>query len=173
MSCLKRFVRIRVPWVRFRNAAASLGVLAILLTPLTFTRAQQGKPMVPNLAGFADPNGVVRTYSENGDIDLTGPFFQSLGTNGRSCGTCHQPSDAMSVAAAHVQTRFDQSQGLDPIFRTVDGSNCDHNIDVSTLAGRASAYSLLRTRGVIRVALDIPATRDFDIISVSNPYGCN
>jgi len=129
--------------------------------------------MVPNLAGFADPNGVVRTYSEDGDIDLTGPFFQSLGTNGRSCGTCHQPSDAMSVAAAHVQTRFDQSQGLDPIFRTVDGSNCDHNIDVSTLAGRASAYSLLRTRGVIRVALDIPATRDFDIVSVSNPYGCN
>jgi len=172
MSCLNGFIPTRLPAVKIRNAAVSLGVSAILLTPLTFTHAQQGKPMVPNLAGFPDPSGVVRTYSEDGDIDLTGPFFQSLGTNGRSCGTCHQPSDAMSVAAAHVQTRFDQSQGLDPIFRTNDGSNCDHNIDVSTLAGRSAAYSLLRTRGVIRVALDVPATRDFDIVSVSNPYGC-
>jgi len=129
--------------------------------------------MVPNLAGFPDPSGVVRTYSENGDIDLTGPFFQSLGSNGRSCGSCHQPSDAMSIAAVHVQTRFDQSQGLDPIFRTNDGSNCDHSIDVSTLPGRAAAYSLLRTRGMIRVALDMPAARDFDVVSVSNPYGCS
>jgi cytochrome c peroxidase len=173
MNCLKKFNVTGLPSVKLRHAAGSLGVFAILLTPLTFTRAQQGKPVVPNLAGFPDSSGVIRTYSENGDIDLTGPFFQSLGTNGRNCGSCHQPSDAMSVAAMHVQTRFDQSQGLDPIFRTVDGSNCDHNIDVSTLAGRAAAYSLLRTRGVIRIALDVPATRDFDIVSVSNPYGCS
>lgn len=172
MKCLKKFIARDLPKAKFRKAA-SLGVLAILLTPLTFTHAQQGKPLVPNLTGFPDPSGVVRTYSENGDIDLTGPFFQSLGTNGRSCGTCHQPGDAMSVAAVHVQTRFDQSHGLDPIFRTNDGSNCDHNIDVSTLAGRAAAYSLLRTRGVFRVALDVPATRDFDVVSVSNAYGCS
>ena len=156
-----------------RNAIVSLLVSAILLTPINFTRAQQGKPSVPNLAGFPDPSGVVRTYSQNGDIDLTGPFFQSLGTNGRSCGTCHQPGDAMSVAAEHVQGRFDASAGLDPIFRTNDGSNCDHNIDVTTLAGRAAAFSLLRTRGLIRIALDVPVTRDFDVVSVTNPYGCS
>ncbi|MCU1336177.1 MAG: hypothetical protein JWO19_1758, partial [Bryobacterales bacterium] len=104
---------------RLRNAIVSLLVLAIVLIPIT--RAQQGKPLVPNLAGFPDPSGVVRTFSQNGDIDLTSPFFQSLGTNGRSCGTCHQPSDAMSVSAAHVQARFDSSSGLDPIFRTNDG----------------------------------------------------
>jgi cytochrome c peroxidase len=153
--------------------AATLAVLACLSLPLTLVGGRDSTSSVPNLAGFPDPAGVVRTYSENGDIDLTGPFFQSLGANGRSCGTCHQPSDAMTVAAVHVQTRFDQSQGLDPIFRTNDGSNCDHNIDVSTLAGRAAAYSLLRTRGVIRIALDVPAVRDFDVVSVSNPYGCS
>jgi hypothetical protein len=79
----------------------------------------------------------------------------------------------MTISAAHVQARFDQSEGLDPIFRTNDGSNCDHNIDVSTLAGRSAAYSLLRTRGLIRIALAVPATRDFDVVSVTNPYGCN
>ena len=88
-----------------------------------------------------------------GGIDLTGPFFQSLGTNGRACATCHQPSDGMSVSAANVELRFLLTQGTDPIFRTVDGSNCNHNIDVSTVEGRYAAYSLLRTRGLIRIAI--------------------
>jgi cytochrome c peroxidase len=156
-----------------RNAAASLTLLVILLAPLAYMHGQQGKPIVPNLAGFPDPGGVVRTFNQNGGIDMTGPFFQSLGTNGRSCSTCHQPSDAMTVSAAHVQGRFDSSQGLDPIFRTNDGSNCDHDIDVSTVAGRSAAYSLLRTRGLIRVALSVPEGADYYIAGVSNPYKCS
>lgn len=158
---------------KLRHIGISLITLATLLVPISLTRGEAGRSGIPNLAGFPDPAGVLRTYNQNGDIDLTGPFFQSLGTNGRSCGTCHQPSDAMSVSAAHVQARFDASQGLDPIFRTVDGSNCDHGIDTSTVAGRSVAYSLLRTRGLIRVALPVPSTRDFEVTSVSNPYGCS
>ncbi len=157
---------------RLRNGAIVIGVLIPFVLPGIFTRAQQGAPQIPNLAGFPDPTGVIRTFSQSGGIDLTNPFFQSLGTNGRSCGTCHLPSDAMGLSAAHVQMRFDQSQGLDPLFRTNDGSNCDHNIDVATVAGRRAAYSLLRTRGLIRVALEVPAVRDFDVITVQNPYGC-
>jgi cytochrome c peroxidase len=155
-----------------RNGLISVLILVFISMPVTFVRAQQARPGIPNLAGFPDPSGVVRTFAHSGSIDLTGPFFQSLGTNGRSCGTCHQPGDAMSIAAAHVQARFELTAGLDPIFRTNDGSNCDHNIDVSTLAGRRDAYSLLRTRGLIRVALPVPQTRDFDVIHVSNQYGC-
>jgi cytochrome c peroxidase len=129
---------------------------------------------IPNGTFFANPTGASETYSTTGGgIDLTGPFFQSLGTNGRSCASCHQPSDAMSVAAANVQQRFNSTQGLDPIFRTNDGSNCNHNIDVSTLAGRSAAYSLLRTRGLIRIAIGVPANTDYQVVSVSNPYGCN
>jgi hypothetical protein len=79
----------------------------------------------------------------------------------------------MSVAATNVQQRFVQTQGLDPIFRTVDGSNCNHNIDVSTLAGRSAAYSLLRTRGLIRIAIGVPAGADYYVQSVNNSYGCN
>jgi hypothetical protein len=34
---------------------------------------------------FQNPNGASQTYSTNGrGIDLKGPFFQSMGTNGRS-----------------------------------------------------------------------------------------
>ena len=173
MNWSKRLAAMLGSSSQLRNGTGSIAILVLLLMPMTFIHAQQGKPGIPDLAGFPDPSGVVRTFSRSGDIDLTGPFFQSLGTNGRSCGSCHQPSDAMGVSAAHVQARFDFTLGLDPIFRTNDGSNCDHNIDVSTMAGRSAAYSLLRTRGLIRVALEAPASRDFDVVNVNNPYGCS
>lgn len=128
---------------------------------------------IPNGMHFPDPGGTSSTYSSAGSIDETGPFFQSLGTNGRTCATCHQPSDGMTVSADHVQQRFDASDGLDPIFRTNDGSNCNHSIDVSTLEGRRSAYSLLRTRGLIRIAINVPANADFDVVHVDNPYACS
>ncbi len=129
---------------------------------------------IPNGLFFPNPNGASQTYSANGGgIDETGPFFQNMGTNGRTCGTCHQPSDGMSVSAADVDLRFFLTQGTDPIFRTVDGSNCDHNIDVSTLEGRRAAYSLLRTRGLIRIALAVPANANYVVTNVSNPYGCS
>jgi hypothetical protein len=156
-----------------KNLAAAGAAFAILLLPSGLMRGDQGSPVIPNSVSFPNAAGSVRTVSMNGGIDLTQPFFQSLGTNGRSCGTCHQPSDAMSVSASHVELRFRLSQGMDPIFRTNDGSNCDHDIDISTLEGRRQAYSLLRTRGLIRIALDVPESRDFEVMSVSNPYGCN
>ena len=137
-----------------------------------FLPAQQSQSSIPNMAGFRNFAGTVRTFSQSGDIDLNNPFFQSLGTNGRSCATCHRPDDGMSISAAHVQARFDQSDGLDPIFLTNDGSNCDHEVDVSSPEGRAAAYSLLRTRGLLRIALALPANRDFEVTSVRNPYGC-
>jgi hypothetical protein len=130
--------------------------------------------LIPNGFLFPNPNGASQTASANGrGIDLTGPFFQSLGSNGRSCATCHQPGDGMSVSATDVDLRFLFTQGKDPIFRTVDGSNCDHNIDVSTVEGRRAAYSLLRTRGLLRIALAVPANANYQVMNVSNPYGCN
>ena len=54
--------------------------------------------VIPNLFPFFDPTGVVSTYG-GGPIREDGPFFQSLGTNGCSCGTCHQASDAMGLAS--------------------------------------------------------------------------
>ncbi len=33
--------------------------------------------------------------------------------------------------------------------------------------------SLLRTRGLIRIAIAVPANADYRVVSVNNPYGCN
>jgi len=151
------------------------GIFLAVSTLLVIATANgQQITLIPNGTFFGNPSGASETYSTTGGgIDETGPFFQSLGTNGRSCATCHQPSDGMSISAANVQQRFLQTEGLDPIFRTVDGSNCNHGIDVSTLAGREGAYSLLRTRGLIRVAIAVPLNADYKIMSVNNLYGCN
>lgn len=162
---------------RYRRAFFSAVLLAVaLLTAIVAVSGEQIPfiTFIPNGVFFLNSNGASQTYSTaNGGIDMTGPFFQSLGTNGRSCASCHQPSDGMSVSATNVRLRFLLTQGTDPIFRTVDGSNCNHSIDVSTLEGREEAYSLLRTRGLIRIAIGVPANADYYIKSVNNPYGCN
>jgi hypothetical protein len=54
-------------------------VMGGLLTGL----AASGQSL-PNLFPFPNASGLVETRNAgNGPIDLTGPFFQSLGTNGR------------------------------------------------------------------------------------------
>src|SRR3989441_4518671 len=159
---------------QYRRHMISAAFLAVATLAVIAAVSGQQITFIPNGTFFGNPDGASETYSTTGGgIDLTGPFFQSLGTNGRSCGSCHQPSDGMSVSAAHVQQRFSLTQGQDPIFRTVDGSNCNHSIDVSTLAGMEAAYSLLRTRGLIRIAIAVPANADYRVVSVNNPYGCN
>ena len=117
---------------------------------------------------------MLETYN-TGDkpIDLSGPFFQSLGTNGRSCSSCHRPGQGWSISPNELQLRFEVTQGRDPIFRTNDGSNCDVNIDTSTVQARRQAYSLLLRKGLIRVALPVPETAEFAVLSVANPYGCS
>jgi cytochrome c peroxidase len=155
------------------HSAVSIVFFASLLVAASYLGGEHGQPALPNMAAFPNSSGVLRIFSSSGKIDLNGPFFQSLGSNDRSCASCHQPAEAMSISAAGAQERFNKSQGLDPLFRTNDGANCDHNIDTATLAGRSAAYSLLRTRGLIRVEIPVPADADFEIVTVNNPYGCN
>lgn len=162
------------PYRRHFINAAFLAVTAMMLIAAASGQQISFRSFIPNGAFFPNPGGASQTFSTTGrSIDLTGPFFQSLGTNGRNCGTCHQPSDGMSISADDVQQRFVQTRGEEPVFRTVDGANCNHSIDVSTLEGRSAAYSLLRTRGLIRIPIAVPTSADYSVVSVNNQYGCN
>jgi hypothetical protein len=146
--------------------------IALLALSAAFTAVTSGQAL-PNLFPLPNGSGLLETYNINNQpISLNGAFFQSLGTNGRSCSSCHLPTEGWSVSAAEIQLRFLLTQGMDPIFRTNDGSNCDHNINTSTLDGRRQAYSLLITRGLIRIALAMPAGAEFTVLNVNNPYGC-
>jgi hypothetical protein len=80
---------------------------------------------VPRLQIFPDPDGAFATPNLGGPTDTAiNPFFQDMGSNGRRCVTCHQPTDAWSITPTHIQSRFESTQGTDPIFRLVDGANC-------------------------------------------------
>jgi len=125
----------------------------------------------PNLRDFPDPTGAVRTFSTTGSVDTTNPFFQSLGTNGRTCNSCHQPGDGWTVTPPHIRERFAQTDGLDPIFRPVDGANCP-SAKVSTRDERERAYNLLLEKGLIRISLAVPSNAGFEITSVQDPNNC-
>jgi hypothetical protein len=74
---------------------------------------------------YDDPDGLVTIVNKSGAINPSGhAFFEALGTNGRACITCHQPANAMSVAARTVRERWQDTAGRDAIFAAIDGSNC-------------------------------------------------
>jgi hypothetical protein len=121
---------------------------------------------------MSNPTGTHRTIvsGSSAAVDTSNPFFQNLGTNGRTCNSCHQASAGWTITPPQIQAVFDATQGTDPLFRLNDGAN-NPNAPVGTLAERSAAYSLLRTKGLIRVGMALPATREFDVVSVSDPYG--
>jgi len=121
-----------------------------------------------NLQPFADPSGAVATFNRAGNIDESKTtFFKDLGTNGRTCGTCHVPSQAFSFSAAYAQARFSASAGADPLFASVDGANCPTGV-----TGDPASHSLILNNGLIRVSLPVPTTAEFTLSVVSDPYGC-
>jgi cytochrome c peroxidase len=141
-------------------------VVGILASDLSTAGETDSRQLV-----FNDPAGQVRTFNTSGALDVDNPFFKDLGTNGRSCFTCHRPAQGWTITPESVQSRFVESRGLDPIFRTNDGSNCE-GADVSTVATRRAAFSQLLTRGLIRVGIDVPAGAEFVIDSIDDPYDC-
>src|SRR6516225_1735316 len=132
------------------------------------TGTQSTPPVIGQNTTDADPGGTISTYQPNGSTPTSNPFFQDLGTNERTCFTCHQPQTGWTVSAQSVQDRFKASSGADPIFRLVDGATCPTD-DPSN----PESYSLLLSKGLIRIGLPIPANPEFTVSVVSDPYNCN
>ena len=137
-------------------------------------KGSQPTPVViPRFETSRDPNGEIATFQPKGTtLTFNNAFFKDLGTNGRTCFTCHQGDSGWSVSAANITKRFKDSRGTDPIFRLVDGATCPNN-DVSTLAARQEAYKLLMSKAVLRIGLPIPAGAEFEVTAVNDPHGCN
>jgi|HubBroStandDraft_6_1064221.scaffolds.fasta_scaffold49848_3 cytochrome c peroxidase len=124
---------------------------------------------IPNLFPFLDPTGFVSTYNTTGPIQQNGAFFQSLGTNGRSCSTCHIAANAMGLSLQNVQARYLLTAGRDPLFASFDGANCPN------LTSRTpQAHSILLSNGLIRIPITLPASPQlqFTIRAIVDPNGC-
>lgn len=122
---------------------------------------------IPNLFPFLDSSGFVSTYSSTGSFNENNAFFQSLGTNGRTCASCHVISNAMGLSAQHAEEVYEASNGTDPLFSAVDGAVCP-----TAAPGKALDFSLLRHHGLIRIGLTMPTNPQFTINVVQDPYGC-
>src|SRR4051795_5638033 len=99
---------------RLRSTAALSVCVTVAVLSAEVARGDDGRApadQLPNLAPFPNASGVARSFSTRGAIDLAGPFFQDLGTNGRSCGSCHQPADGWAVTPAHRRLSLPRPRG--------------------------------------------------------------
>jgi len=150
-----------------RAKLVASAVLAIL-AGATAIGADNGR--APQFQQFANPTGMSASYSTGGALDLSNPFFQKLGINGRSCDTCHQPAAGWTITPSSVQALFSATHGTDPIFRPNDGANSPL-ADISTEEKRRAAFSMLLAKGLIRVGIGIPSGAEFELADVDDPYG--
>ena len=148
-----------------RAAAIALAILGSASGAAARAESADEAPPGPQL--FPDRTGVVGTLSVNGLLNERSAFFESLGTNGRTCATCHVASQAMSLSAQGIQLRFALTRGKDPLFAAVDGANCP-----SARSDNAADHSLLLSHGLIRIFLPLPANAQFAVSVVHDPYGC-
>lgn len=115
------------------------------------------------------PNGVIGSVSTTGSIDRSAdnPFFASLGSNGRTCGSCHferagwsiTPAIARSIAAADPN---------DPLFDPVDGTDCP----IAQNGNPNQNSTELLDNGNIRIELAIPSNADFTLNGFADPHSC-
>ena len=128
------------------------------------------RPATPQRIAARNDSGSSLTISTNGFIDERNPFFRPLGSNGRSCVSCHQPGEGWSITPKGLRERFERTQGTDPVFRLVDGATSPR-ADVSTPHARRKAFGMLLDKGLIRVGIGIPANAEFELAQVDDPYG--
>jgi cytochrome c peroxidase len=154
--------------ISIRSRSVRIGAALVVLLMAGSATLEAGFSL-PNLFPFFDLSGFSATNSTTGSVSLSGPFFQSLGTNGRTCGTCHVPSDGFGLSAIDAQLRYFFTNGKDPLFAQVDGATCPTGLINNTLA---------ENYGLIRIGLTVPpnstsaSSPQYTITAVQDPYGC-
>jgi cytochrome c peroxidase len=159
---IRRGCRMKKGYLLVAGVSGVLSLAAISLT---------GTNRTTIVSTARNATGVSQTVSTTGPLDRNNAFFKSLGTNGRSCDSCHQATEGWTITPQGVRARFERTNGMDPIFRTNDGAVCP-NADVSTTEARRAAYKMLLTRGLIRVSMGVPPGAEFQLVAVDDPYGC-
>jgi hypothetical protein len=160
----------------------ALGVAGCTTEPVVSSTEEfltRNNGFIPNGAQARNDSGHSTTYARtSGGIDLNNEFFQDLGQNGRRCISCHLPNAGWGITPELMQETFDKTDGgaevdgfgLGAAFRLNDGANSPVGA-VGTLEERRDTYSMLLNKGLIRVGISVPATADFRITAVDDPYG--
>ena len=92
-----------------------------------------------NLVPGGNDYGVAETFHTSGSIDFTNPFFLALGTNPRTCMTCHNPNQGWTMTSDANRQLFKDTEGLDPLFNLVD-EGTRPGADISTKKARKATF---------------------------------
>lgn len=113
------------------------------------------------------PQATQATTSTNGmATGTTDGFFAVLGTNGRTCNTCHVEQNGWTFTPLTAQSLA----ANDPLFAPVDGADCP---PTSPSQGPDKSLSSEVTHyGLIRVQIGIPGDAGFTLLSATNPKRC-
>ncbi len=121
----------------------------------------------PNPQERLDPAGLIESASTNAfSAGATNGFFANLGTNGRTCNTCHVVEDGWTITPGHARALpFN-----DPLFTPNDGSDCPPTS--ATQGPKKALSSQVVNYGLIRIEIGIPGSANFSLVSATNPERC-
>ena len=131
-------------------------------------------PVTESSAGLLSASnefGTAETFHVTGAVDFTNPFFQQLGTNPRTCATCHAANQGWTMTTDANDQLFHDTDGLAPLFNLVDeGSRPD--ADISTKDAREAVFEPTTIEhGLTRFRRTVPATAEFTVLAVDDPSG--
>jgi hypothetical protein len=155
-------------------ALAAAGLLAGCVTDLgsnetgnTGSTSSDGTHSNPDVQERMDPAGLIESVSASAfNAGDTNGFFASLGTNGRTCNTCHVIEDGWTITPGHARTLAE----TDPLFAPKDGSDCPPT--AATQGPSKALSSQLTSYGLIRIQIGVPSGANFSLVSATNPQGC-
>ncbi len=151
-----------------RTKASSTSLTFALLIAGCFI-TQTGTAGSGDVIVTEDPVGKLGTSSTNSfNGGSTNGFFTPLGTNGRSCNTCHVSDNAWTVSPDHAK-QIARSNFRDPLFAPVDGSDCP---PIPPQLPDARNSSMVLNYGVIREQIGIPSGADYSLYAATNPKHC-
>jgi cytochrome c5 len=115
--------------------------------------------------------GIAETSHTSGVIDRTNPFFENLGTNGRTCETCHDARSAWTTSAEVMSDLFESTAGTHPLFVSLHDSGNRPDAPTGTLEEKRAAFQTLLEFGVHRFTRTNHVGIDYDVIAVDDPWG--
>jgi len=144
-------------------AAAGCGVMGDAGDPVSQSDS--------NLLSARNDFGTAETFQVTGAVDFTNPFFQQLGTNPRTCATCHASDQGWTMTSEANEQLFNRTNGLAPLFNPVDeGARPDE--DLSTKDAREAAFEPTTiAHGLTRFTRRVPANAEFTVLAVADPSG--
>jgi cytochrome c peroxidase len=124
-----------------------------------------------SLEAVVNSAGVAETFHASGVIDRTNPFFESMGTNGRSCETCHDARSAWTTSAQVMTQLFESTAGTHPLFVSLHDSGNRPDAPTGNLNDKRAAFKTLLDFGVHRFTRTNHVGVDYDVIAVDDPWG--